>query len=93
MLYAPFRFSKYSILTNYFPPLSIESGIISIFYQSGKGQKRKGAETERSMMERAIKERSIIHFCSKPERGIQETNIKRRGIINFVTRFMCRQLP
>jgi hypothetical protein len=45
-----------------------ESGIISIFHQTGKGPKRKGAETEKgpkrkgAKRERGRKERGIISF-------------------------------
>jgi hypothetical protein len=39
-----------------------ESGIIGIFNHSGKGPKRKGAETERGRKERGRKERGITSF-------------------------------
>jgi hypothetical protein len=37
-----------------------ESGIISIFYQSGKGLKQKGVKTERGKKERSRKEKGLI---------------------------------
>jgi hypothetical protein len=39
-----------------------ESGIIGIFHQTGKGPKRKEAETERGIKEKGRKERGIISF-------------------------------
>jgi hypothetical protein len=61
-----------------------ESGIICIFHQSGKGHKRKGAETEKGRNGKRHKGTKHNSFCFKPESGTKESSIKKRGIIQFV---------
>jgi hypothetical protein len=65
---------KFPLLSAGTPEAGIkESGIIYYFHQSGKGHKRKGAETERSIKERGIKERGIR------EKGIIKYWSNRKG--------------
>jgi hypothetical protein len=56
-----------------------ESGIISIFHQSGKGHKQNGAETERGRNGKRHQGKRHNSFCSKPESGIKEKGITERN--------------